>query len=110
MRAEAVDAENPDQVAILRGPQVLFWNFRSTTRTNSSSRVNRLQLTKAANNDWTMEAGSSSLLLRPFADIGEETYQTYLTVSSAKGARTRRQKEREQTNLVVAPGGSVSIQ
>ena len=85
VRTEAVDAENPNQVAILRGPQVLF-GISSRQPELHSEQLNRLQLAKAANHDWTLEAGSSSLLLRPFADIREGTYQTYLTVSSAKGA------------------------
>jgi DUF1680 family protein len=90
VRTEAVDAENPNQVAILRGPQVLF-GISSQQPELPSEQLSRLQLAKAANNDWTLEAGSASLLLRPFADIGEETYQTYLAVSSAKGALTERQ-------------------
>jgi len=84
VRTEAVDAENPDQVAILRGPQVLF-GISSQQPELTPEELNRLQLTKAANDDWTLEAGSSSLLLRPFADIREETYQTYFRVGKAMG-------------------------
>ena len=81
VRAEAVDAQNPNQVAILRGPQVLF-GISSQQPELTSEQVNHLQLTKAANKDWTMQTGSSSLVLRPFADIGEEMYQTYLRVGT----------------------------
>jgi hypothetical protein len=68
-------------VAILRGPQVLF-GISSQQPELTSEQVNHLQLTKAANKDWTMQTGSSSLVLRPFADIGEEMYQTYLRVGT----------------------------
>jgi DUF1680 family protein len=82
VRTEAVDAENPDQVAILRGPQVLF-GISGQQPELTAEQHGHLQLAKAANNDWTLQTGSASVLLRPFADIGEETYHTYLKDGSA---------------------------
>jgi uncharacterized protein len=84
VRTEAVDAENPNQVALLRGPQVLF-GISGQQPELTLEQLNRPQLAKAANNDWILQTGSSKLLLRPFSDIGQETYQTYLKVGEAKG-------------------------
>ena len=76
---EAVDAQTKDQVAIVRGPQVLF-AISDKQPEISSERLARPRLDKAANDDWTFNIGESSLLLRPFANIGEEVYQTYCKV------------------------------
>ena len=48
----------PDQVAVLRGPQVMF----AISDQQPQIRVNDL----------------GSLQLRPFSEIGDEVYQTYL--------------------------------
>jgi len=82
IRTEAVDAQNTDQVAIMRGPQVLF------AIADQQPEIRREQLahphlSKAANNDWNLDVGGSNLLLRPFYDIGTEVYQTYCKVSAA---------------------------
>ena len=82
VRTEAVDAQNPDQVAIMRGPQVLFAISEKQPEI-SRKHIKSLQLAKAANNDWTLDAGGSNLLLRPFYDIGTEVYQTYCKVTAA---------------------------
>ena len=78
-RTEAVDAQNPDQVAILRGPQVLFAIADKQPEIRREQLAHPL-LSRAAQNDWALDAGGSKLLLRPFADIGEEVYQTYCKV------------------------------
>jgi len=81
-RTEAVDVQNGDQVAVLRGPQVLF--AISTEQPEiPGERLARLRLEKADNDDWTLSTGESALRLRPFASIGEEVYQTYCRVLPA---------------------------
>ncbi len=80
-RTEAVDAQNPDQVAILRGPQVLFAISEKQPEI-PREQLKRLQLAKAAGNDWTWNSEGSKLLLRPFSDIDKEVYQTYLKVTA----------------------------
>jgi len=82
-RLEAVDPQTNDQVAILRGPQVLF------AITDKQPELRRedlahLRLSKAGKNDWTLRLERSSVLLRPFADIGEEVYQTYCKMRTAE--------------------------
>ena len=73
---QPVDQQNTDQVAILRGPQVLF-AIAGKQPEIPRERLARLRLDRAGNNDWRLDVGKSSLLLRPFADIREEIYQTY---------------------------------
>ena len=80
-RTEAVDAQNADQVAIVRGPQVLFAIADQQPEIRRELLAHP-RLSKAAGNDWTMDVGGSNLLLRPFYDIGKEIYQTYCKVAS----------------------------
>ncbi|MEO7144898.1 MAG: beta-L-arabinofuranosidase domain-containing protein, partial [Bryobacteraceae bacterium] len=81
VRTEAVDAQHADQVAILRGPQVLFAiaNEQPELRREQLARP---RLSKAGNGDWTVDAGGAGVLLRPFPAIGDEVYQTYCKVGA----------------------------
>lgn len=76
---EAVDAQNADQVAIVRGPQVLF-GIADEQQELTRAQLGHPRISRAAGNDWTLETGNSSILLRPFAWIGDEVYQTYWKV------------------------------
>jgi len=64
-RYEPVDAQNPNQVALLHGPQVMF------ALTETQPKVSRQQLT----------AAPPGFRLRPFGSIGAEVYQTYWEVT-----------------------------
>lgn len=81
VRTEAVDARNPDQVALVRGPQVLFAISNEQPEIRPEHLV-RPRLSRLENNDWVLEVDRAKLLLRPFADIGDEIYQTYLKVAA----------------------------
>ncbi len=74
VRLEPVDAQNKDQVAIVRGPQVLF----AIADEQPKIKATKTQLKMADGQDWTLEGPAAPLRLRPFAFIGDETYQTYL--------------------------------
>jgi len=82
MRLEAIDGaatKNPDTVALVRGPLVLF------ALTENAPKVTRDQLLAAKQMKgqpvWTARTESGPLLLTPFTEIHEEKYRTYLTVS-----------------------------
>jgi hypothetical protein len=79
VRIEAVDRQNTDQVALIRGPQVLF-AISGRQPELTREQLARPSLSKAGNNDWALDLGRSSVLLRPFASIGDEVYQTYCRV------------------------------
>jgi len=66
VRLEAVDAQTPDKVALVRGPQVMF------AMTAAQPKISRKQLAAGETN------GIRSL---SFGEIGGETYQTYWEVA-----------------------------
>ena len=79
VRTEAVDRQNTDQVALIRGPQVLF-AISDKQPELTREQLAHLRLSRAGNNDWRLDLGQSSVPLRPFASIGDEVYQTYCKV------------------------------
>ena len=78
MRLEAVDAQNPNQVALVRGPIALF------AVGGIPSRIKRNQLLAAtrvaASEDWQVTTDEGMLTMRPFASIMNENYRLYQTV------------------------------
>jgi uncharacterized protein len=78
---EAVDSKNPDTVALLRGPIVLFG---VGSIPEHITRQDMLAATVAAQSseDWIVKTGTSSLTLRPFATIMNEDYRLYQQVGS----------------------------
>jgi uncharacterized protein len=65
LRQEPVDAQHPNQVALLRGPQVMF------AISDTQPKLARRQLT----------ALPANIRLLPFGSIGDEVYQTYWEVT-----------------------------
>lgn len=81
LRLEAVDAQTPGTLAVMRGPRALF------AVGAIPSRITRAQLLRASaasqnSDDWRVEIGSEQLTLRPFTAIAEENYRLYLQVES----------------------------
>ncbi len=68
LRYEAVDAQTPNQVALLRGPQVMF------ALAPAQLKLSRQQLNAA-------KIDTDEAKLRPFGSIGDEIYQTYWEVT-----------------------------
>ena len=79
MRLEAIDASHPSTVALVRGPLVLF------AIADHQPAITRQQLLSAVQlpgwTTWRVETASDPLLLRPFYEIADEKYRTYLNVS-----------------------------
>jgi hypothetical protein len=79
LRLEAVDGENPDVVALMRGPVALF------AVGDSPERLTRKQLLAAeavgkSSEDWRVWTDGGVLTLRPFASIMSEKYRLYQKV------------------------------
>ena len=77
LRLEPIDAQNPNTVALIRGPVALF------AVGEIPERVTRKQLLAAAplaqsSDDWVTQTDKGSLTLRPFASIMSEDYRLYL--------------------------------
>ena len=85
VRTEAVDAQHADQVAILRGPQVLF-GISDKQPELMRDKLDKLQIAKGGDSGWALETEQGRVTLRPFYEIGLEAYQTYWKVTGA-GAR-----------------------
>jgi uncharacterized protein len=79
LRLEAVDDQNPNTVALVRGPLALF------AVGDIPARITRKQLLTATavtqfSDDWTTKTDSGVLALRPFAAIMSESYRLYQRV------------------------------
>ncbi len=79
MRLEAIDANHPETVALVRGPLVLF------AMTGDPPVLTRQQLLTAAQlpnqTVWRTATASGPLLFRPFTAIEDQPYSTYVKVS-----------------------------
>jgi DUF1680 family protein len=76
LRLEAINPENPNTVALVRGPLALF------AVGAPAGKITRSQLLAASaasqsSGDWLVSAGSEKWILRPFTAIGDEFYRLY---------------------------------
>ena len=81
LRLEPIDGQNPNNVALMRGPVALF------AVGNIPARVTRPQLLTAAvspqsSDDWIVRTEAGDLTLRPFSVIMSEDYRLYLRLAS----------------------------
>ena len=81
LRLQAVDAQNPNTVALVRGPLALF------AVGNLPAKFTRAQLLAAAaasqsSGDWLAQGGPLKITFRPFAAIGDEPYRLYQNVGA----------------------------
>ena len=81
LRLEAIDNENPNNVALLHGPTALF------AVDNISAKLSRNDLLSAtavssSSSDWVVKTDGGLLTLRPFSSIMSEEYRLYNRVES----------------------------
>ena len=81
LRLEAIDNENPDNVALLHGPIALF------AVGNISAQLSRKDLLTAtalssSSSDWVVKTAGGLVTLRPFSSIMSEKYRLYNRVES----------------------------
>jgi hypothetical protein len=79
LRLQPVDAEHPDTVALLAGPLVLMRIDGDAAATSLSREA--LLSARQGKREWRIGEGSQAIVLRAFADIGDETYSTYHDVA-----------------------------
>ena len=85
-RLEAVDAQHPDVMALSDGPAGAHGDAqrrreaRARRARHASLRANKLP---AQGHEWIAGSGPTALRMRPFVDIGNEGYTTYLKVVEA---------------------------
>ncbi len=78
LRLEPVDPHRPQTVALVFGPLVLF---AITDSQPSLSRADLLSAQRLDRRTWQVTTASVPLKMRPFTDIGDESYSTYLHVT-----------------------------
>jgi DUF1680 family protein len=78
MRLQPLDAHNPDTVALLRGPLVLFAIRKSGEK---PSRQQLLDAKESGRGQWQVATANGSMMMLPFTAIEDEQYSTYLQVS-----------------------------
>jgi hypothetical protein len=78
MRLQSLDARNPDTVALLRGPLVLFAIRKSA---EIVTRQQLLDAKDAGANKWQVATAGGPMMMLPFTAIEDEEYSTYLKVS-----------------------------
>ena len=81
LRLQAVDRENANNVALVRGPVALFAVGKAPDRITRKQLLSATQVA-ASSDDWTVQTDSGVLTLRPFAAIMSEKYRLYNTVES----------------------------
>ena len=82
LRLEQVDANHPNQVALMQGPLVLF-AVADTQPTFDRSSLLAAKPVNNATGDWTARsADGSNVTMRPFMSIDKESYSTYVSLKS----------------------------
>jgi hypothetical protein len=81
-RLQAVDAQHPDVMALVTGPLVLMALREGDTALEPVARTALLaaKQTTTQGHEWIAGSGSGALRMRPFADLGDAPYATYLKV------------------------------
>jgi uncharacterized protein len=80
LRYEPVDAQTPSQVAVLRGPQVMFALAENQPKLKRQQ-LSSAKIQKGPGDDWVARLESGEIRLRPFGSIRDEAYQTYWEVT-----------------------------
>jgi DUF1680 family protein len=82
LRIEAVDVQHADQVALMRGPLVLFAVAESQPAFAKAALL-RAEFTKnAAGDSIATSADGKQISMRPFISIKDESYSTYVQLKS----------------------------
>jgi len=82
LRLEQVDVQHPDQVALLRGPLVLFGVADSQPSFEKAELLRAKPTNNATGDSVANSADGKPVAMRPFMGIQEESYSTYLTLKS----------------------------
>ena len=81
LRLEAVDDQNPNNVALMRGPIALFAVGDVPTRVTRKQLLAATQVAKSSE-DWSTKTDGGVLTLRPFAKIMSENYRLYQRIEA----------------------------
>jgi DUF1680 family protein len=82
LRLEPVDANHPKQVALMRGPLVLFAVSDSQPSFDKAELLRAPLATNDAGDSVATSANGKAISMRPFISIKEENYSTYVLLTS----------------------------
>lgn len=81
LRLQAVDAQNPQIAALVRGPLALF-AVGDLPATFSRAQLLSASAASPSSVDWLVQAEAKKVTFRPFAAIGDEPYRLYHKVGT----------------------------
>ena len=81
LRLLSVDTENPNKVALVRGPLALF-GTGNLPATFTRAQLLAASAASSSSEDWLVQSDAGKLAFRPFAAIGDESYRLYQNVTS----------------------------
>jgi hypothetical protein len=76
LRVEAIDDQNPNNLALLRGPVALFAVGEIPSHLTRKQLLSVSPLAQSSE-DWSTKTDTGALTLRPFASIMSESYRLY---------------------------------
>lgn len=76
LRLEPVDAQDPQIVALVRGPVALF-AVGTLPSTFSRAQLLAASATGSASGDWSVQGDAGKVTFRPFYGISDESYRLY---------------------------------
>jgi uncharacterized protein len=76
LRLQAVDEQNPNTLALVRGPLALFAIGRVPPKTTREQLLAATAVSQSSD-DWRVQSDTDKFTLRPFAGIGSEPYRLY---------------------------------
>jgi DUF1680 family protein len=76
LRLQPVDAQNPQMMALLRGPLALF-GVGNLPPSFSHAQLLSAAAASQTSEDWLVQSGAGRINFRPFAAIGDEPYRLY---------------------------------
>ena len=79
LRLEAVEQENPNIVALMRGPRALFAMGENPGKATRSQLLAARASGQSAD-EWIVRGDSSTLVMRPWTSIKDEPYRLYQRV------------------------------
>ncbi len=82
LRLEQVDVQHPDQVALLRGPLVLFGVADSQPSFEKAELLRAKTANNATGDSIANSTDGKPVSMRPFMGIQKESYSTYVTLKS----------------------------
>jgi hypothetical protein len=81
LRLEAIEPENPNLVALMRGPVALFAVGENPAKA-ARNELLAATVSPESSDDWIVRGGAGTITHRPFAAIQDEPYRLYHAVES----------------------------